>query len=72
MHQRAQRTRAAFIITLAIVIGGSIRGTANDQAPAPDAPRLLSASAQMAVREAWLEQRHAALLPMMRKHGIDM
>ena len=26
----------------------------------------------MAVREAWLEQRHATLLPMMRKHGIDM
>lgn len=26
----------------------------------------------MAVREAWLEQRHASLLPMMRKHGIDM
>jgi Xaa-Pro dipeptidase len=42
------------------------------QAPAADAPRLLSASAQLAVREAWLEQRHAALLPMMRKYGIDM
>jgi Xaa-Pro dipeptidase len=26
----------------------------------------------MAEREAWLEQRHASLLPMMRKHGIDM
>jgi Xaa-Pro aminopeptidase len=72
MHQGALRPGSAFVITLALVMGGSLYGTSNAQAPAPDAPRLLSASAQIAVREAWLEQRHATLLPMMRKHGIDM
>ncbi|MDP1571081.1 MAG: M24 family metallopeptidase [Vicinamibacterales bacterium] len=42
------------------------------QAPAVDAPRLLPLSAQIAVREGWLATRHAALLPMMRRHGIAM
>jgi len=27
---------------------------------------------QMAVRDQWLIQRHELLLPMMRRHGIDM
>jgi Xaa-Pro dipeptidase len=72
MHQGAPGINWAFVITVALVMGGSLHGTANEQAPAADAPRLLSASAQMAVREAWLEQRHASLLPMMRRHGIDM
>jgi hypothetical protein len=36
------------------------------------APRLPSWSEQIAIREGWLEKRHAALLPMMRRHGIDM
>jgi Xaa-Pro dipeptidase len=72
MPRRAQRTRGAFIITLALVFGGPLGGAADDQAPAPDAPRLLSASAQMAERERWLEERHATLLPLMRKHGISM
>ena len=29
-------------------------------------------SEQMEVRDRWLVQRHAMLLPMMRRHGIDM
>ena len=49
-------------------------------APSADAPTvgadgdvsLLPWSEQIAVREAWLVERHASLLPMMRRHGIDM
>jgi len=33
---------------------------------------LPTASQQIAIREAWLEQRHEMLLPMMRRHDIDM
>lgn len=36
------------------------------------APRLLSWSEQLAVREAWLAKRHELLLPMMRRHGVGM
>ena len=42
------------------------------QAPLPDGPRLLPPSQQMVIRESWLEQRHATILPMMRKHNIAM
>lgn len=33
---------------------------------------LLDWSEQMAVRDAWLETRHEMLLPMMRRHDVDM
>jgi Xaa-Pro aminopeptidase len=36
------------------------------------APRLLPWSLQITVREGWLRERHALLLPMMRRHGIAM
>jgi Xaa-Pro aminopeptidase len=35
-------------------------------------PKLLPWSQQIALREQWLEKRHAMILPMMRRHGIDM
>jgi len=35
-------------------------------------PKLLPWSQQLAIREQWLEKRHQMILPMMRKHGIDM
>ncbi|HZA34610.1 MAG TPA: M24 family metallopeptidase [Vicinamibacterales bacterium] len=38
----------------------------------PQEPPLLPWSQQMAVRDAWLHQRHALILPMMRAHGIGM
>jgi len=34
--------------------------------------QLLAPTQQMAVREDWLEQRHAGLLDMMRRHDVDM
>jgi hypothetical protein len=35
-------------------------------------PQLLPWSQQIAVREEWLEKRHAMLLEMMRRHKVDM
>jgi hypothetical protein len=35
-------------------------------------PKLLSWSQQLAMREQWLAKRHEMILPVMRKHGIDM
>jgi Xaa-Pro dipeptidase len=35
-------------------------------------PRLLPLSQQIALRETWLEKRHQMILPIMRRHGIDM
>ncbi len=42
------------------------------QKPDATSPALLPWSQQIAVREGWLTQRHAALLPMMRRHGVAM
>ena len=39
---------------------------------AQKAPKLLPLSQQIAIRETWLEKRHQMILPMMRRHGIDM
>ncbi len=36
------------------------------------ARKLLTWSEQLAVRERWLAEKHALLLPMMRQHGIAM
>lgn len=36
------------------------------------AAKLLTWSEQLAVRERWLAQKHALLLPMMRQHGVAM
>ena len=41
-------------------------------APAAAQTVLPTWSEQIAVREGWLKQRHAMMLPMMRKHGINM
>ncbi len=35
-------------------------------------PKLLSWSQQIALRETWLAKRQEMILPLMRKHGIDM
>jgi Xaa-Pro dipeptidase len=55
-----------------VLASGLARAALGAQAPLPDGPRLLPPSQQMAIREAWLEQRHATILAMMRKHGIAM
>ncbi len=40
--------------------------------PENESPQLPPWSQQIAIREAWLQTRHDMLLPLMRKHNIDM
>jgi Xaa-Pro aminopeptidase len=40
--------------------------------PEPPTIQMLPPTQQTEVREGWLEQRHAALLDMMRRHSVDM
>ncbi len=47
-------------------------GAPSDQAPMSDDVQLMDWSEQMAVRDEWLDRRHEMLLPMMRRHDIDM
>lgn len=56
--------RGLILIALAWLAAGTLR--------ANEPPRLLPWSQQLAVREAWLDTRHQMLLPMMRRHRIDM
>jgi Xaa-Pro aminopeptidase len=83
MHTR--RIMAAGSVLLALVASASDTAAAQDARPrtpvrgaaarpmrVPEADALLPWSQQIAVREQWLVQRHAMLLPMMRRHGIGM
>ena len=83
MHTR--RIMAAGSVLLALVAAASDPAAAQDARPrtpvrsatarptrVPEADALLPWSQQIAVREQWLVQRHAMLLPMMRRHGIGM
>jgi len=63
---RAQQSRLASVILLLFVSSVAIQ--AKDQ----PLPKLLPWSQQIAVREGWLEKRHAMILPLMRKHGLNM
>lgn len=66
------RQRRPCVLALLSCLVFSDASVARAQAPTADAPRLLSWSQQLAVREGWLETRHQMLLPMMRRHGIAM
>lgn len=60
---------------VAAVVSLSLLGMAvpvRAQAPDASSPALLPWSRQITIREGWVQQRHAALLPMMRRHGIAM
>ena len=60
----------ALIVTTALL--AALTAPAFAQKPDATSPALLPWSQQIAIREGWLAQRHAALLPMMRTHGIAM
>jgi Xaa-Pro aminopeptidase len=61
---------AAFAVALA-ACGATVEDTESSAGGGADLA-LLDWSEQMAVRDQWLETRHDLLLPMMRRHGIDM
>jgi Xaa-Pro aminopeptidase len=65
---RSVRLQSAFILTAAALCGPP----ALAQHAGTDEITLLPMSQQMAVREGWLAKRHELLLPMMRRHGVDM
>ena len=68
------RMRAAtYTCALSVALAGCASETTVADGPYADVPvELLDWSDQIAVREAWLVKRHRMLLPMMRRHGIDM
>jgi Xaa-Pro dipeptidase len=55
------------VLAAATLVAACVAGAA-----ATDAQTLLPWSQQLAVREGWLETRYQMLLPMMRRHKIDM
>lgn len=60
---------------LSLILVAACGGTPDSTsagATAESPPELLPWSEQMAVRDGWLVKRHEMLLPMMRRHGIDM
>ncbi|MBJ6762029.1 M24 family metallopeptidase [Myxococcaceae bacterium JPH2] len=62
------------VAALPLVLWGAACATAPVRSvePAPETPVLASWSEQLALRESWLEKRHALLLKMMRRHGVGM
>ena len=82
MPPLSQPSRCAWILAVAL-LGACARQTTPVLSPggaaasalgsaADGAAALLPWSRQIAIREGWLVQRHALLLPMMRRHGIGM
>ena len=61
-----QRSACALLVFLALA------APLHAQAPDATSPPLLPWSKQIAIREGWVQERHAALLPMLRRHGISM
>ena len=80
MPIRSAAVRATFLApSLAVaVVAACSRTPAPGPSPAVGDARegvaagLLPWSRQIAAREGWLAERHALLLPMMRRHGIGM
>ena len=69
------RTIALLLAGVALAACSASTGSdpASDTAAAVDPPPpLLSWTEQISVREDWLRRRHELLLPMMRRHEIDM
>lgn len=64
-------TRTFF--TIIVIAGSSIQAQNRPNEPIPAMPSLLNQRQQMDVREQWLRKRLGSLLlPMMKRHGIDM
>jgi hypothetical protein len=56
----------------ALLVFVALAAPLHAQAPDATSPSLLPWSQQIAIREAGCRRRHAALLPMLRRHGISM
>jgi Xaa-Pro dipeptidase len=61
------------VILALLMVSFSVFAQNRADEPIPAMPKLLSQREQMDVREAWLQKRLGTLLlPMMKRHGIDM
>lgn len=64
--------RATIAPTLVLLVGGCLAYSGDVVTTESDEITLLTWSEQSEVRDRWLEKRHEMVLPMMRRHGIDM
>ena len=64
-----QMGRFAVILMLSVQVFAA--APKKDSMAIPPEPKLLTWSQQIAVREGWLQKRHAMVLDMMRRHGVD-
>jgi Xaa-Pro aminopeptidase len=63
---------AVAVLAIAITSCSSVAQERTASKDAANGSPLLTWSEQTAVRDAWLVKRHEMLLPMMRRHGIEM
>ncbi len=66
MHRRIR-----LVLVLSALLGATPSSTMSAQTPV-GTPGLPPWSKQLEIRERWLAERHQALLPMMRRHGVGM
>ena len=61
-------------MVLPLLVSSCVFAAVDSSEVASDDPEisLLPWSEQSRIRDQWLEKRHDMLLPMMRRHGIDM
>src|SRR5687768_3441272 len=65
--------KVILISILLLSIAGALSGQNRSNEPIPAMPKLLSLRQQADIREQWLQKRLGSLLlPMMRRHGIEM
>ena len=69
---RLSRSRGLALIAAVTFVSACAPPDTSPSASPADDIGLLSWSEQMAVRDEWLAKRHEMLLPMMRRHGVDM
>jgi Xaa-Pro aminopeptidase len=63
----------ACVVFLSFVAAAGLHAQNRSGEPLPAMPRLLTQREQMDVREVWLRKRLGSLLlPMMKRHGVDM
>lgn len=65
-------TRILILATVLVGMVAPMIGQNCSGEPIPAMPKLLSLREQADVREGWLKKRFDTLLPMMKRHGIDM
>jgi Xaa-Pro dipeptidase len=64
--------RKCLVFAVLAVLAAGLGMPSAGQSLAEQMPHLLPWSQQIAVREGWLQKRHAMLLDMMRRHNVDM